>query len=78
LLDGYTSNDFALKGGDTFTGAVNFQQHLRLSTVSSAPAYQSGYCLIYLLDQGSGSYGLRAKIRSSDGTKFSDTQLAYT
>ena len=77
-LDTYQANDFALRGGTTFTGVVQFNDYIKLGLLSSAPAYQSGYCLIFLLDQGSGSYGLRAKIRSADGTKYSDTQIAFT
>jgi len=57
---------------------VNFENYIRLAPLSSAPSYQSGYALIYLLNAGSSAYQLRAKIRSADGTKFIDYQITTT
>ena len=84
-VDGYQAAEFARIAGSntfsyetTFVGAVNFGNYLRLSPLASAPAYQSGYALIYLLDAGDGKYQLRAKIRIPDGTKYVDHQITTT
>jgi hypothetical protein len=84
-VDGKEAADFAWINGSntfayetTFSAAVNFGNYIRLSPLSSAPAYQSGYALIYLLNGGSNAYQLRAKIRSPDGTKFIDYQITTT
>lgn len=84
-VDGKHASDFAWVGNNntfsyetTFVGATNFGSYLRLSPLASAPAYQAGYALIFLLDAGSNSYQLRAKIRSADSLKQIDAQLATT
>jgi hypothetical protein len=84
-VDGKQAADFAWVAGSntfgyeqTFSAAVNFGNYIRLSPLGTAPAYQSGYALIYLLNAGSSNYQLRAKIRSADGTKFVDYQITTT
>jgi hypothetical protein len=84
-VDGKEAADFAWLGSNntfsyvtTFVGAVQCNNHIRLSPLGAAPAYQNGYALIFLLDAGSNAYQLRAKIRSLDGAKQIDAQLATT
>ena len=84
-VDGKHAADFAWVNGSntfgyetTFSNAVNFGTYLRLSPLATAPAYQSDYALIYLLNAGSNAYQLRVKIRSADGTRSIDHQIATT
>lgn len=84
-LDGYHGSEFARTAASntfdyetTFAASVNFQSYQRFSTISDAPAYQSGYGLLYLLDGGNGHYQFRIKIRSADGTKYIDKEITTT
>jgi len=84
-LDGYHGSEFARTAASntfdyetTFAASVNFQSYQRFSTISNAPAYQSGYGLLYLLDAGNGNYQFRIKIRSADGTKYIDKEITTT
>ncbi len=75
-LDDNEAAAFALLTGATFSGAVtvssnvNIANYIRLTPLSTAPAYQSGYGIIWCRDKGSGHYALNFKARSSDGTSW--------
>jgi hypothetical protein len=91
LLDGYHANVFPrLAASNTFdaintfnnttvlAGAVQCGGYVRFAPFASAPDFQSGYAVLFLQDGGSGNLQFRVKIRSQDGTKTANTQLAYT
>ena len=77
-LDTYQANDFALRSGTTFTGAVQFNSTIVLAPLSSHPAYISGYAVLYCYSTDANLVSLRARVQSSNGTRQQEATLAYT